>query len=156
MSSTTSTESDFYIRELKLSDYENGFIECLKALTVVGDITKDKFEQTLSSRQKTNIYTIVAIDKKTNKVIGTGSMFYELKFIRNCSKKAYIEDIAVLKETQGRGVGREIVLFLENKALNDGCYKIVLTCDEKVAGFYRKMNFKKVEEAMAIYASSLD
>lgn len=154
MSSTTSTESDYYIRELELKDYENGFLECLKELTVVGNISKDKFEKTFIDRKYKNVYTYVAVDKKTDKVLGTGSVFYEPKFIRECATKAYIEDISVIKDAQGKGIGRELVLFLENKAICDGCYKIILTCNEKTSGFYKKLNFKKIEDAMAIYSSN--
>lgn len=145
-------DQSYSIRELKVKDYENGFLDCLTELTIVGDISKDKFIETFNKRKTVGVFTAVAVDDKTKKILGTGSVFYEPKFIRNCSWKAYIEDISVASHTQKRGVGKAIVSFLKDKALEDGCYKVVLTCNEKTKGFYEKNNFKQIEDAMAIYS----
>ncbi len=153
-SSSTNNESDFCIRELELCDYEKGFLDCLKELTIVGEISKEMFRKTFFDRKNRDVFTIVAVDKKSDRILGTGSVFYEPKFIRECSVKAYIEDISVTKDAQGRGIGREIVKYLEHKALNDGCYKIILTCNEKNRGFYKKMNFEQKEYAMAYYSNN--
>lgn len=95
----------------------------------------------------------MAVENDTGKILGTGSVFYEPKFIRSCATKGFIEDICVAKYAQRRGVGKKIVEYLRDKALNDGCYKVILTCSEQNEAFYQKMNFKKIEIAMAIYTS---
>lgn len=146
-------EMEYYIRDLEIDDYDKGFFECLKELTTIGSITKDKFKETFICRQEKCVTTVVAVDKKTGVILGTGSIFYEPKFIRGCAWKGYIEDISVSKKSQGKGVGRAIVSYLEDKAIRDGCYKIVLTCSKEKTEFYEKMKFKKIEDAMAIYST---
>lgn len=148
------TNYDYHIRKLKSEDYDNGFIDCLEELTVVGDVTKAMFLQRFEERKKQGILTVVAVCNKTSKILGTASMFYEPKFIHKCSLKAYIEDVSVAPFAQKRGIGGKLVLYLEEKALEDGCYKLILTCSEDNKEFYQKMNFKKVEIAMAIYSNT--
>lgn len=142
---------DYHIRELKLEDFESGFITCLKELTKVGNISKEDFEKRFYERKNKGIITIVAAENETGTVLGTASIFYEPKFIRECDSKAYIEDVCVAPYAQKRGIGKKLVTHLQERAMEEGCYKIILTCSEKNEPFYEKMNFKKTEIAMAIY-----
>lgn len=149
------SQYDYYIRELRNEDYSNGFIDCLEELTVVGRVTSEMFAKRLMERNAMGVATIVAVDKATSKVLGTASMIYEPKFIHECAIKAYIEDVCVAPYAQKMGIGKSLILYLEEKAILDKCYKIVLTCNEENQAFYEKMNFKKVEVAMAIYTKQL-
>lgn len=148
------TEFDYHIRELQMEDYDKGFINCLEELTVVGEITQEMFQKRFEERKRQGVMTVVAVDNKTPKILGTASMFYEPKFIRECSVKAYIEDVCVAPHAQKRGIGKRLVMYLEEKALRDGCYKVILTCSESNKRFYQKMNFKKTEVAMAVYSNT--
>jgi len=145
---------DYHIRELEIKDYKNGFLDCLKMLTVVGDVTESMFRHRFEERKRRNVLTVVAVCNQTSKILGTASMFYEPKFIHECSQKAYIEDVSVASYAQKRGIGSKLVMYLEEKALAEGCYKVILTCSENNREFYQKMHFKKVEIAMAIYSDS--
>ena len=145
-------EFNYKIRELEMKDFKNGLLECFKELTIVGDITDENFKERFNKRKRMGIVTVVAVENETNKILGTGSVFYEPKFIRSCSTKGFIEDICVAKYAQKKGVGKELVKYLRNRALSDGCYKILLTCNENNELFYEKMDFKKIEIAMAIYS----
>lgn len=144
-------DQSFTIRELEVGDYKKGFLECLKEMTVVGDISKEKFVETLEKRKDRGIITAVAVDIESDKILGTGSIFYEPKFIRGCSWKGYIEDVSVASYAQKRGVGKALVVFLKKRALKDGCYKVVLTCSDTNRGFYEKLDFERIEDGMAIY-----
>ncbi|KAM0681590.1 Glucosamine-phosphate N-acetyltransferase-like protein [Glugoides intestinalis] len=146
---------NYHIRELEIEDYKNGFLECLKELTIVGDITQEMFLNRFQERKNHGVFTVVAVEECTNRVLGTASIFYEPKYIRECATKAYIEDVCVASYAQKRGIGKKLVVFLEEKAINDGCYKIILTCNEQKEYFYQKMNFKKTEIAMSIYSNTL-
>lgn len=145
---------NYVIRDLRLEDYHNGFIDCLEALTIVGNITEDMFQRTFKERQRIGIKTIVAVEKDTKRVLGTASMFYEPKFIRECSVKAYIEDVCVAPYAQKMGIGKSLVKYLQKKALGDNCYKILLTCSDDNIDFYKKMFFERKESAMAIYKNN--
>lgn len=62
---------------------------------------------------------------------------------------AYICDIAVLPSHQGTGLGRQIVGHLVE--LSRGHRKIILYAVPGKEGFYRKLGFKRMTTAMAIF-----
>jgi GNAT superfamily N-acetyltransferase len=62
---------------------------------------------------------------------------------------AYVADIAVHPEYQGRGVGQAIVRRLVDLA--DGHKKIILYANPGREGFYRKLGFLPMNTAMAIW-----
>jgi ribosomal protein S18 acetylase RimI-like enzyme len=66
---------------------------------------------------------------------------------RDCS---YICDVAVHPDRQGRGLGKEIIARL--LALSAGHTKIILYANPGKEGFYRKLGFKRMRTAMAIFA----
>jgi ribosomal protein S18 acetylase RimI-like enzyme len=67
---------------------------------------------------------------------------------RDC---AYLCDVAVHPDCQGRGLGKEIIERL--KALSAGHRKIILYANPGKEGFYRKLGFKSMRTAMAIFAN---
>lgn len=62
---------------------------------------------------------------------------------------AYICDVALLPSHQGRGLGKEIVARL--LALSRGHKKIILYSVPGKEAFYRKLGFKRMNTAMAIF-----
>ncbi|ABE45048.1 GNAT family N-acetyltransferase [Polaromonas sp. JS666] len=67
---------------------------------------------------------------------------------RDCS---YICDIAVAPERQGSGLGKEMVAALVR--LSKGHKKIILYAVPGKEPFYRKLGFKRMATAMAIFAN---
>jgi ribosomal protein S18 acetylase RimI-like enzyme len=65
---------------------------------------------------------------------------------RDCS---YICDVAVLPSHQGHGLGRELVSRLVQ--LSKGHKKIILYAARGKEPFYRKLGFKRMTTAMAIF-----
>lgn len=144
------SNSEYEIRKLEMSDYDNGFFECLSELTTAPKIKKSDFKNRLEQLNDDYIILVV-IDKSKNIVIGTGAIFFEQKLIRNYALKGYIEDIVVLEKYRGKKIGKLIIMKLIEFAQNRNCYKIVLSTDEKNIGFYTKCGFKKNEVQMVIY-----
>ena len=62
---------------------------------------------------------------------------------------AYIADVAVHPEHQGRGLGRAIIRRLVARA--DGHKKIILYANPGREGFYRKLGFLPMNTALAIW-----
>ena len=62
---------------------------------------------------------------------------------------AYICDVAVMPSHQGTGLGKEIVGKLVN--LSRGHRKIILYAVPGKEGFYRKLGFRRMRTAMAIF-----
>ena len=62
---------------------------------------------------------------------------------------SYICDVAVHPDYQGRGLGRDIILRL--KELSAGHKKIILYANPGTEPFYRKLGFRRMRTAMAIF-----
>ncbi len=136
----------FIIRELKEEDFLNGFFETLSNLTEVGKIRSniDLAKGILSMINNNKNYRIViAKDRKNHQVIGTATLLIEQKFIHNGGKVGHIEDVVMRKGYEGKGIGKEILKELIRIGKEDGCYKIILDCDEKIIKFYEKIGFRK-------------
>ena len=139
------------ITVLTSCDYYRGYLQLLEQLTVVNadSITYEQFNQLCNSEYGPQAYIIR--NETGNRVIASGSMVIEQKFIHNLSKVAHIEDIVVDREYSGRGLGRKLVQYLINEARDAGCYKVILDCDESVVGFYERCGLHRKGVQMAQY-----
>ena len=142
------------IRKLSQDDLMNGFFECLKALTIVGDI-ENNLEQSnnILNNLPKNINIYVYYDESSeynenNKVLGTATLLMEQKFIHNGGKVGHIEDVAINKQYQGLGIGKKLILHCLDVAEKEGCYKTILDCSEHNVIFYEKCGFKSKDIMM--------
>ncbi len=81
-------------------------------------------------------FIILAIDDKTNKVIG---------FVNAISDKilsAYIPLLEVLPKYQKHGIGKELMTRMLNKLSK--LYMIDLCCDEPLQSFYQKFGLSRM------------
>ncbi|MER5175916.1 MAG: GNAT family N-acetyltransferase [Candidatus Nitrosocosmicus sp.] len=143
----------FLLRELKEDDFSNGFFETLSNLSKVGKISNETelSKEILKRINKDKNYRIViAEDENNHQVVGTATLLIEQKFIHNGGKAGHIEDVVTRKGYEGKGIGKEIMKELIKIAKENGCYKIILDCDEKVINFYEKIGFKKHSIMMRI------
>lgn len=141
-------------RKLKKEDY-NDFYFLINQLHS-SDLSKEKFEETLTIIEATNIMEVWVIEKYdsasgASSVIGTGTIIYEPKFIRNSGKVAHIEDVVICKTKRGSGLGKEFIQFLIYKADENYCYKVILDCDKNISGFYEKCGLSEKNIQMAKY-----
>lgn len=132
----------YIFRPLKKSDYTNQYIETLKVLTVVGDISEAEFDD-LYEHWLTlpDIYKPHVITNDHGSVVSTGMLFVEKKLVHQCGKVGHIEDIAVAKSEQGKRLGKAMITRLSEIAKTAGCYKVILDCSPHNAGFYEKCGF---------------
>ncbi|XP_047308078.1 glucosamine 6-phosphate N-acetyltransferase-like, partial [Impatiens glandulifera] len=98
-----------------------------------------------------HVICVIEDPMNKNKIIATGSVFIERKFIRNCGKVAHIEDIVVDSAARGMNLGKKIVGFLTDHAQSTGCYKVILDCSLENKTFYEKCGFKQKEIQMVRY-----
>ena len=57
-----------------------------------------------------------------------------------------VEDVAVLNDLQGKGIGKLMMEFAMEKCKEAGCYKLVLSSNMKrteAHAFYKSLNFEK-------------
>lgn len=70
----------YIIRALRPSDYSSGFLDCLRVLTTVGDISEDKFLEQYKWMSTNGGYYIIAVeDTSKGVVVGTGALIVERK-----------------------------------------------------------------------------
>jgi glucosamine-phosphate N-acetyltransferase len=73
----------YKIRPLERSDYEAGFLDCLRVLTTVGDISKEQFDQQYETlKKKEDVYYVLVIEDSTSgkpEIVGTGALIVEQK-----------------------------------------------------------------------------
>ncbi|KXH40854.1 acetyltransferase [Colletotrichum salicis] len=142
----------YIVRALRQSDYNTGFLDCLRVLTTVGDIGEAQFAERYQWLSKSDGYYILVIeDTSTKTVVGTGALIVERKFIHNLGLVGHIEDIAVAKDQQGKKLGLRIIQALDFIAAKVGCYKSILDCSEANEGFYVKCGFRRAGLEMAHY-----
>ena len=139
--------SDILIRELKKEDLWNGFLTSLDSLREASNITKDKAER-IFEKIDSNQDHVIAVAEIDGRIVGATTLLIESKFIHNGGMVGHIEDVAVDKNFQGRGIGEKIVKYLLEYAKNRGCYKTILDCTDDVIPFYEKIGFKHNANAL--------
>ncbi|PON42423.1 FkbH domain containing protein [Parasponia andersonii] len=152
-SDSSGKDQKFQVRRLELSDKNKGFIELLQQLTVCDSVTDKDFQdrfQELSSLGDDHVICVIE-DDQSGKIIATGSVFIEKKFIRNCGKVGHVEDVVVDSNARGLQLGKKIVGFLTDHAQSVGCYKMILDCSDENRTFYEKCGFKQKEIQMVKY-----
>jgi len=133
------------IREFQKEDIQNGLLETYQEVWKVDEIS----ETTLYNFLATDNYMVVA--EEEGEVIGTATLHFQRKLIRNGGTAAFIEDVAVREKCRGRGIGAKLIEHLIEEAKNSGCYKIVLTCFPERVDFYERCGFKQESIAMRYY-----
>lgn len=72
----------YTVRSLRQSDYDAGFLDCLRVLTTVGEITKDQFDDRYKwMTSQDGYYVLVVEDSSSGKpiIVGTGALIVERK-----------------------------------------------------------------------------
>lgn len=163
----------YRFRALRRSDYASGFLECLRVLTTVGEISETDFQKQYDSMDAQEGYYIMVIEDTTRPdvpVVATGALIVERKLyiwshslssvtkklintysIHSLGRVGHIEDIAVSKDQQGKKLGLRLIQALDYVAENVGCYKTILDCSEVNEGFYIKCGFRRAGLEMAHY-----
>ncbi|KAK2760248.1 Glucosamine-phosphate N-acetyltransferase-like protein [Arachnomyces sp. PD_36] len=143
---------NYTIRPLRRSDYHNGYLDVLRVLTSVGDVSYEEWSARYEwmARRNDEYFLLVVCDGE-NRIVGTGSLIVERKFIHSLGLVGHIEDIAVEKNQQGLKLGLRIIQSLDHVAAQVGCYKSILDCSETNEGFYLKCGFRRAGLEMAHY-----
>jgi glucosamine-phosphate N-acetyltransferase len=133
----------YEFRKLQASDFTNNYIETLKVLTTVGDISHQKFTDLFNYWSSLpDIFHPHVITDADGVVVATGMLLVERKLIHSCGYVGHIEDISVDKHQQGKKLGHFIITSLVELSKKLNCYKVILDCDESNVGFYEKCGLK--------------
>jgi len=138
----------FELRPLEQRDFEHGFLESLAHLAAV-DLTAEEAIRIWRGRNAAGVRTVVAVHTD-GRVMGTGSLILEHKFIHRGGTIGHIEDVAVHPSHEGKGVGSAVVKAIVELARQSGCYKVILSCNDQNLAFYSKLGFHKHDNGMRI------
>jgi glucosamine-phosphate N-acetyltransferase len=134
------------IRILNKDDYSQYF-DLINIFRKTSFTNNDFINNLLKINNNSNIWVI----ELNNKLIATGTLLYEYKFIHNISKIAHIEDICVDNNYRGKNYGKNLMNHLIDEAKKKNCYKVTLYCKEDLENFYKSCNMEKNGVQMAIY-----
>lgn len=133
------------LRPLCSDDYEKGFVTLLSQLTKVGDVTKEMFLKRFHAMRSCagTYYLIVLEDTKLEKIVASGTLIVEQKFIHEAAVRGRIEDIVVDNSCRGKKIGKLIVETLILLSERLGCYKTSLECKDPLLTFYTQFGLKR-------------
>jgi glucosamine-phosphate N-acetyltransferase len=133
--------TDIIIRKIKESDLNNGFLESLDNLKIASNQSEKKARAILK-KITANPNHVIFVAVLNDRIVGSTTILIEQKFIHNGGLVGHIEDVVVSKEHEGKGIGFKIIQAVLEYAKNQGCYKTILDCDDKVKPFYERLGFK--------------
>jgi glucosamine-phosphate N-acetyltransferase len=130
--------TDYLFRKLNSEDYE-------QYLLLINDFRETMFtqEEFINTLKKIELNSEIWVIEKDKKLIGTGTIIFEKKFIFNICTSAHLEDICIKKEERNCGYGKLLVNFLIGEAKKNKCYKVNLVCNENTKKFYKSCNMEE-------------
>lgn len=149
---------DFKIRPLEQNDISTGYIDL-----ICKDESSETSTETNSQKVKEYLdfvctskpwmyYNVVLEDTKTSRLIGTGSLIVEQKFIHETALRSRIENISVSEIH--RNCGFEVLLLetLSLLAERFGCYKVNMNCPIDLVELCEKLHivYEKGQNIMEI------
>ena len=137
------------IRTLEKGDYEKGFLETLSNLSIVGDVPKEKFLEILEKMERRGEYHVFVAELE-GKIVGTATLMVQQLFAHSGGRVGHVENVVSRKGFEGQGIGTKLMECLIEKCKAQGCYKMILSSDEKNAGFYKRFGFSEHEIEMRL------
>lgn len=130
------------IREFQPEDIHKKLIETYAEVWKITTITND----TLQSWLKNDNKMIVA--EMDGEIVGTCTLHFQQKFIRDGGIAGFIEDVAVRESLRGQNIGTLLVQETIKIAKHHGCYKVILSCFPERVEFYKRNGF--VQESITM------
>lgn len=104
---TSALKDGMVFRFLKEDDDKKGYFELLAQLTPSPPVAhKDFAARVLLLRNSKAVHTVVLEDIRSKRIIGTGTIVIEPKFIHGNGHVGHIEDVVVDKNSRNAHVGR--------------------------------------------------
>lgn len=138
------------IRELDYNDDVASYINLLSQLTSAPAINYTEFINHLEIIKKNQFHKIFIMIVE-NKIIGSGTLLIEPKFIHGISYVGHIEDIVIDDQYRGKKYGTILLNYLVTYAKKSKCYKIILDCSRANVNFYEKIGLSESQVQMSMY-----
>lgn len=124
------------MRPLASTDYRRGHQDVLSVLSVVTDCGEAEWvAQFYAMRAAVGVYYhLVTVDKTTDKIIAIGGLVMERKFLHGLGIVGHMEDGAVARIHQSKGLGFLMLQVITLISENRGAYKTILNCADHNVG----------------------
>jgi predicted GNAT family N-acyltransferase len=93
--------------------------------------------------ESTSIH-VMALDN-SNECVGVGRLQF------NSAEEAQVRFVGVRDDQQGKGVGKKLMSYLEEKAKQNGRNKIILQARENAVPFYLSIGYKNAEKTFLLW-----
>ena len=137
-----------------LSSIKNKYLELCGQLSDSPTISEDLFVKNTLKINENGILLIGYVGEPvTNnyEIIATGTVFIESKIIHGGKSVAHIEDIIVHEKYRFKGISSKIIESLKTYSKENGCYKVILNCNDSVKPVYEKCGFSQRGAQMSLY-----
>ena len=94
------------------------------------------------------------VAEEDGEVLGTTVLAVLPGFAHGTSPFAVVEYVVVDEKCRSRGIGRQLMEYVIERAREAGCYKIMLTSDlrrERAHNFYRSIGFEASAHGFRLY-----
>lgn len=143
------TSQAYEIRELRSTDLDHGFLETLGNLSDTG-LSPEAARKILKAMKRTSLFHVLVAVGSDGQVVGATTLLVEQKFIHEGGLVGHIEDVAVRRGHEGKGIGGAVVKAAVQMAKELGCYKVILDCRQDLEAFYARLGFSKHDIGMRL------
>jgi len=140
----------YKVRPLRAGDLKKGFIETLQNLAETENLTDRAATKTLNEMRRDPSHVVFVAVADDGQVVGATTLLVERKFIHEGGSVGHIEDVAVRRGHEGKGIGSALVNAAVARARREGCYKCILDCKEELVPFYTRLGFRRHEVEMRL------
>lgn len=113
----------------------------------------DKRRQIWNYILKNDYYNII-VNEVDGIIVSSCTCIIIPNLTRNLSSYALVENVVTKKEYEGNGYARACIEYAKEIAINNECYKIMLTTgshEQRTHDFYRSLGFKSEGKTAYVY-----
>ena len=136
------------IIQLTRDNLSREVLDILAQLAPTKKLTLKRAKDIIDRQIAASHYTYILIDDFS--ILATASIIIIDHLIHNGKTAALIENVAVRKDSHGKGYGAKLIKFLKRIARKHRCYKITLNCSKENIPFYEKCGFSVYCDQMRV------
>lgn len=143
------------IKYLQSEDVNERYLRLMSYLSPVSmsvEQARDVFSHIKNSNRDCfgrPVYTIIiAVDGY--QPVGSATLMLQHRFAYDGKPVAHIEDVVVHEQYRNLGIAKQLVGQLIGEAKMLGCYKVILSCSDKLTKMYSSFGFYKHENQMRL------
>lgn len=124
----------------------SGILNLYSLVLDKGNILTNEQAEIIFKKMQTYPNYKVYVAENEEHIVGTFALLIMDNLAHQGTPSGVVEDVAVLNELQGKGIGKMMMEFAIEKCREVGCYKLTLSSNLKrteAHAFYESLNFEK-------------